>query len=199
MANPKVPDFQIIKKLARFMVGLKEVRFCYDWQSEAEARELRVFVDSDWAGCVRSRRSTSGGVVQLGKHTLRTWSATQAMVAMSSAEAEFYAMVEGATRGIGLSGMLEELGLVTGGVELHTDSSAAKSFASRRGVGKIRHISVKELWLQEAVKEGKVRLRKIGGEVNPADLMTKYLEMVTIKRLSGIFGVQVQVGEGECW
>ncbi len=48
--------------------------------------------------------------------------------------------------------MLGEMGLTIASIGLHTDSSSAKSFASRRGTGKIRHISVKELWLQEVVK-----------------------------------------------
>ena len=109
----------------------------------------------------------------MGKHLLRTWSATQATIGLSSAEAEFYALVEGATRGIGLQAVLEELGVPTSVVELLTDSSSAKCFASRRGVGKLRHIDLKELWLQEAVKNGKVRLSKVAGELNPADILTK--------------------------
>jgi hypothetical protein len=162
MANPTVPDFQKMKKLAHFMVGLKDVKFCYEWQSEEEACELEIFVDSDWAGCVRTRRSTSGGIARLGKHTLRTWSTTQPTVAMSSAEAEYYEMTEGATHGIGLCGMLGEMGVNVSGVALYTDSSAAKSFASRRGVGKLRHICLKELWLQE-VPSAQDRRRKEPG------------------------------------
>ena len=47
----------------------------------------------------------------LGTHTLKTWSTTQATMAMSSAEAEYYAMIEGAVRSLGLQSMLRELGL----------------------------------------------------------------------------------------
>ncbi len=111
-------------KLARFMVGLEAVNFCYAWQSEAEAREMTSFVHSGWAGCVRSHRSTSGRVLRLGRHA--------------------YAVVEGATRGIGLRSMFGDMGVTIASIGLHTDSSAAKSFASRRGTGEIRHISVKE-------------------------------------------------------
>ncbi len=51
VANPTVQDFQKLKKLGRFPVGLRDVQFCYKWQPESKASELRVFVDSDWAGC----------------------------------------------------------------------------------------------------------------------------------------------------
>ena len=58
-------------------------------------------------------------------------------------------------------------------IELFTDSSAAKSMASRSGVGKVRHMEVKWLWLQEKVKAGKIKMRKVAGEVNPANVLTK--------------------------
>ncbi len=64
---------------------------------------------------------------------------------------------------------------------LGTDSSAAKSFASRRGLGRMRHIEIRNLWLQKAVREGNVELSKIPGESNPADLMTKILTIAEIK------------------
>lgn len=59
-------------------------------------------------------------------------------IALSSAEAEYYAMVEAATRAMGLRTLAKELG-VNCEIVLHTDSSGAKSMASRRGVMKVRH------------------------------------------------------------
>ena len=59
-------------------------------------------------------------------------------------------------------------------VEMATDSSGAKSFASRRGSGRIRHIEVKWLWLQSEVAKGRFRMRKVAGTENPADIVTKY-------------------------
>ena len=55
---------------------------------------------------------------------------------------------------------------------ISTDSSSAKSFASKRGLGKMRHIEVKDLWLQEAVCRGRIKLFKVIGTKNPADLFT---------------------------
>ena len=110
----------------------------------------------------------------LGKHCLRTWSSTQPVHALSVAEAEYYALVEGSTRCLGLQTMLKELGVEAGVVVLSTDSSSAKSFASRRGLGRMRHMEVEELWLQEAACRGRTRLKKVEGTVNPADLFTKY-------------------------
>ena len=118
----------------------------------------------------------------LGQHCLRTWSSTQPVHALSVAEAEYYALVEGSTRCLGLQTMLKELGVEAGVVVISTDSSSAKSFASRRGLGRMRHIEVKELWLQEAVRRGRIQPKKVDGAVNPADLFIKYLTNVDIDK-----------------
>ena len=173
MANPTEAAHESMKKLARYIVGCEETVFEYKWQDEEEAK-LQTFTDSDWAGCTRTRRSTSGGAIVMGSHTLKTWSSTQPVVAMSAAEAEYYAMVEGETRAIGLKTMLGEMGVEVSVIVISTDSSSAKSFASKR-LGKMRHIEVKELWLQEAVCRGRIKLYKIPGTENRADLFTKYL------------------------
>ena len=95
------------------------------------------------------RRSTSGGAICLGEHCLRTWSSTQGAIALSSAEAEFYAMIDGALRAKWAQTVLCELGVPASPVaELCVDSSAAKSFVSKRGLGKMRPIEIRDLWLQ---------------------------------------------------
>ena len=109
----------------------------------------------------------------MGSHALKSWSSTQATIAMSSAEAEFYALVEGAARGIGLQSLMREFGIETKDV-LATDSSAAKSFSSQRGLGRMRHIEVKNLWLQESICRGRISIVKVSGVTNPADIFKKY-------------------------
>ena len=76
----------------------------------------------------------------IGGHAIKTWSATQGAYALSSAEAELYAMVEGVTRAKGLRSLALELGFenLSNVIHLGTDSSAAKSFVCRRGLGKMR-------------------------------------------------------------
>ena len=109
--------------------------------------------DSDWGGARGDRRSTAGGVWFLGHHCIKTWSATQGSIALSSAEAELYAMVDGVTRAKGLLSLAMELGYIklSNVVRLGTDSSAAKSFVNRWGLGKMRHLEIRDLWLQNEV------------------------------------------------
>ena len=166
MANPDVRAHEKLKRIARYLVGVKEVKWYFLWQTP-EIDTLVVSMDSDWAGCRKTRRSTFGGCIMLGRHTLKTWSSTQATLAMSSAEAEYYALIEGAVRSLGLQSMMLESGLRTK-IVLRTDSSAAKSYSSQRGLGRMRHLEVKDLWLQAAICRNRLSLAKVQGLENPA-------------------------------
>ena len=85
-----------------------------------------------------------------GDHCIKAWSSTQGAVALSSAEAEFYAMVDAVIKAKWMATVARELGMgkLNPNLVLDTDSSAAKSFVARRGLGRMRHIEVRDLWLQ---------------------------------------------------
>ena len=65
-------------------------------------------------------------------------------------------------------------------VEIYMDASAGIGIASRRGVGRIRHIHTPALWLQRTIHEGRILLSKVKGTVNPADIGTKYVDSKSI-------------------
>ena len=111
-----------------------------------------------------------------GKHTLTAWSVTQAVQALSSGEAELYAILRGTVELLGMAATAEELGFAFKlAPRLGSDSSAARSVASRHGLGKLKHLALKHLWIQETVRQGRVVLRKELGVENAADLLTKHL------------------------
>ena len=156
---------------------------------EEEVDTIDVYTDSDWAGCRATRKSTSGGLVVLGGGVVKAWSKTQGPVALSSGEAEYYAMVKGTLEGIGLQSLARDLGWELE-LRLFVDSSAAKAIASRKGLGKVRHIEVRHLWLQQAVRDKKLVLRKVLGKENPSDLLTKGLSIIDIEKLLGLMNAQ---------
>ena len=105
-------------------------------------------------------------------------------------------MVEAATRAKGLVSVARELGFsnLDSAICLGTDSSAAKQFVSRQGLGRMRHLQIRDLWLQKEVREGRLEVSKVPGDQNPADLMTKILTAQEIKdRLGGINIIYVHV------
>ena len=109
-----------------------------------------------------------------GSHVIKSWSSTQAVIALSSGEAEYYSMVKGASVGIGIHAMMREIGTVVH-LGLRCDASAAIGIVLRRGLGKVRHIDVSQLWLQQKVASGKIQVEKVGTGENKSDALTKYL------------------------
>ena len=98
-----------------------------------------------------------------GNHCVKTWSSSQGPYALSSAEAELYGMIEAVTRAKGLRSLAYELGFreISNVIKLGTDSSAAKSFVNRRGLGRMRHLEIRDLWLQKEVSDGLLEVSKI--------------------------------------
>ena len=133
-----------------------------------------VYSDTDWAGCVRTRKSTSGGCILIGSHLIKTWSSTQSSVALSSGEAEFYGVVKAAGYGLGYQALLHDFGMQKQ-LTVFTDSTAALGIASRQGLSKLRHLDTNTLWVQQAVRCKRLILRKVLGEENPADVFTKHI------------------------
>ena len=87
-------------------------------------------------------------------------------------EAEYYALVTGSAEGLGIRSLMQDLGWDLQ-VKIWTDSSTAQSVASRRGLGKLRHVELRFLWVQEMVKKGRLKLGKVWGPKNVADHLTK--------------------------
>ena len=76
-------------------------------------------------------------------------------------------------------------------MSIEVDASAANGIAMRKGLGKVRHIDVNLLWLQDKVREGVLNVRKICGKDNVADMLTKYVSGADIKRLCDMVGIDI--------
>ena len=173
MSAPTELALKGLKRVGRFFEGQK--RLVLRMNFEEDTGQVDVFVDSDYAGCPRTRKSTSGGCIMRGTHLIRSWSSTQKnAISLSSGEAELYAMVKGVGSGIGMQQLMMDLN-VEGGLRVHTDSSAAKGMCKRVGLGTQRHIAVNSLWVQEELRRKEFALFKVKGDDNPADLFTKHL------------------------
>ena len=186
MSKPLLNDWEIVKRLGRFVVGSPRVVWIF-------ARQNLVFVldgyaDADWAGDTRDRKSTTSSGYKIGKHCCKTHSSSQNVISLSSGEAEFYSSVKTASVGLGLVALAKDWG-VTMTFRLWTDSSAAKGMASRRGVGGVRHIETQTLWLQRAVTTKQISVHKIDGARNPADLGTKHLPADRMWMLLGLYNI----------
>jgi len=191
MAKPTTHAWGALKRLCRFLSGVPRLVYMFKRQ---DAGTLDVYTDTDWAGCPRTRKSTSGGCVLLGSHTIKHWSSTQTCVSLSSGEAEFNGVVKGAGMALGFQALLADFG-VQAPVRVWTDSSAAIGICSRQGLGKLRHLDTHTLWIQQAVRTGRISLRKVPGLANPADLLTKHsLSRERLRDLVKLYGCEYRPG-----
>ena len=195
MSCPTRGSRLLLKRIGRYLRG--KPRAVQHFKYQAEPTQLTVYVDADWAGCLRTRRSTvGGGAVLHGGHMLRSWASTLATVCTSSGESEYGAAVKGASIGLGIQSMITEMGRELQLV-LACDSSAALGVAQRQGLGKLRHLDVALLWLQGFVEKGKIQMKKIGGTSNPADLFTKLLAGPAVEHWTKVLGYEFRDGRAE--
>ena len=118
------------------------------------------------------------------------------MIALSSGEAEYYGLVKGASQAMGLRSLAADMGIDLS-IRIKTDSSAAKGIASRNGLGKVRHVEVAQLWVQEKVRLGEITLEKVEGKDNLADALTKHLGRDDLERHVRLTGQTMLQGRHE--
>ena len=172
MSRPTDVAMGALKRLAMYLRARPRMVFDYDFQT---AEGIECYTDTDWAGCTRTRKSTSGGCIMVGRHLIKAWSATQASIALSSSEAEYYGVVRGTGIALGTKALYNDIGLSLP-IRVWTDSTAALGIGGRQGLGKLRHLECHSLWVQQRLRRKEFRLLKVDGEVNPADLFTKHLD-----------------------
>ena len=177
LQSPTTLEMRQLKRLLRYVKGTEDMATVFEVhgnkrEGETTVKKLEVFTDSDSA-CERlSRKSTSGAVIMAEGMRLHAHSRGQATVALSSCEAEVVAASEGIKEALLLQEVLMFVGLGHYVIEVKVDSSAALAFFHRRGVGRMKHIDSRVLWLQDLIAAGGVRLKKIPREQNLADMLT---------------------------
>ena len=130
-----------LKHLLGYLAGTKDyvhrLRAGITLSSNKCTFDLDCFVDSDWAGCQRTRKSTSGVVVKLLNCPVDSCARTQGTIALSSGEAKLYAIGQGISETLHVRNLILDAELAKK-VKLHiyTGSTAGKSMATRFGSGK---------------------------------------------------------------
>merc|ERR1712020_611689 len=158
-----------------------EPRVVSSFRFGEECTTLTIEGDSDHAGCVKTRKSTSGGVARWGNYVLKWWSKTQPTLALSSGEAELAAIVRSTSEGLGMQAMMEEFGIKVDLV-IKSDAIAAICIVKRQGLGRVRHPAVADLWVQQKAKAGEVNYRKVEGKRNTSDMLAKAVDHETLMR-----------------
>jgi len=188
MSQPDKLMMLRVVRIARYLLGVRRLVWRYKYQ------QMPTWCcedgDADFASRETQLRSTTGTVGRIGAHTIDASSSTQSVRALSTGEAEFYGIVKAAANCLQTQAIMKGFG-----VELQayvfSDATAGIGIASRQGSGRVKHLEVRWLWVQDAVAERRLFLKKQKSETNGADLCTKYLPRARIEFLLGLLGLSL--------
>ena len=131
-----------------------------------------------------------------GGHLRKHGARSQRKITLSSGAAELGAVVRGFSEALGIQSVARDLGAELE-PEVHAGSSAAIGICRRCGIGKVRHLALAQLWVQDLVRDKVCRLFKVFGTENPADLLTKPLSRAEIDGHLTRLGLSRATGRAE--
>ena len=132
-----------------------------------------------------------------GTRLLKSWSTMQSTLALSSGEADLYALPKAATQVKGLISMAMDFGEIISGAT-RTDSTAAMGIVHRTGIGgRTRHVNLQYLWIQSESRTGGLGLKKVGSDENVADLMSKFLKHEVVQEHIHAMSIRVVTGRAK--
>lgn len=188
MANPTEVHLQAAKRALRYLKGTVDFGICYKKNGN---KELIAFTDSDYAGDLEDRKSTSGYVFMLSGGAVSWSSKKQPIVTLSTTEAEFVAAAACACQAVWMRRILEKLNHVQDGCTtvLCDNSSTIKLSKNPVMHGRSKHIDVLFHFLHDLTQNGVVELVHCGTQDQVADLMTKPLKLEAFLKLRDQLGV----------
>jgi len=178
-----------VKRILRYISGT----FSYGCQYQRKEEEARLlgYSDSDQAGDIDTRKSTTGILFFLGNNLVTWQSQKQKVVAVSSCEAEYIAATTAACQGIWLARLISELrGREAGATSLKIDNEFAIALSKNPVFhDRSKHIDVRYHFIRECVEDGRVKTESIGTADQLADILTKALGREQFCNLRSRIGV----------
>ncbi|GKU95895.1 hypothetical protein SLEP1_g9193 [Rubroshorea leprosula] len=188
MKHPNELHLQTAKRILRYLCGTADFGLFY---KKGDQTDLVGFTDSDYAGDLDDRKSTSGFVFMLRSSAISWSSKKQPIVTLSTTEAEYVAATSCAHQAIWLRRIMEELELNQHeATSIYCDNSSAIKL-SRNPVlhGRSKHINVRYHFLRNLVEDGTIELIYCRTEDQVADIFTKSLKVADFSKLRKLLGV----------
>ncbi|KAH9662850.1 hypothetical protein KPL70_019489 [Citrus sinensis] len=165
-----------VKWILRYLYGTVDVGLLFKKDC---GQQCVGYCDSDFAGDLDKRRSTTGYVFTLGGGPVSWRSILQSTIALSTTEAEYMAATEAVKEAIWLKGLLGDLGVIQENIAVFCDNQSAIFLAKNQTYhARTKHIDVKYHYVREIIESGVVLLRKIDTKDNPSDMLTKVVSRV---------------------
>ena len=189
LRSPTSYDRRRLVRLVRYLKGTRTFGMVMKRPAGKKGKvELELYSDTDFAQCKETRRAMTCGVTCLDKVVTSVFARRQGVQSTSSGEAEFYGATSVVMDGRIVKHFLEWLKYEVYYV-LCLDSSAAKAMVQRDGVGKVKHLDTRALWIQAERRDHGLTTRKVPGEKNLADLGTKVHPAKRFLELRDMLGI----------
>ena len=173
-SNPGINHWRAAKKMMRYLQRTKDYILMY---RRTYSLEVIGYFDAEFAGCVDSRKSTSGYIFKLANGAVSWRSAKQTLTATSIMEVEFIFRLEASSHGIWLKSFISGHRIVDSisrPLKLYCDNSVTVFMAKNNKSGsRSKHINIKYLAIRERVTELKVVIEHISTKLIIADPLTK--------------------------
>ena len=190
-SNLGMDHWRAAKKVMRYLQGTKKYMLTY---RRTDNLEVVGYSDSDLAGCVDTKKSTSGYIFLLAEGAISWKSVKQTLVATSTMEAEFVSCFEASSQGIWLKNFITGLKIVDSisrPIKMYCDNIAAVFLAKNNKSGsRSKHIDIKYLALKERVKANQVVIEHISTKEMLADPLTKGMHPKEFKDLVPRLGLK---------
>nr|GEW80707.1 copia protein [Tanacetum cinerariifolium] len=121
-SRPTEKHLKEVKRIFRYLRGTINMRL---WYPKGSSFELTAFSDTDHAGCIDSRKSTSRGIQFLGDKLVNWMSKKHNCTAMSSAEAEYVKLSASCAQDMWMGTQLQDYGFNYNKIPLYCDSQSA--------------------------------------------------------------------------
>ncbi|GJZ20395.1 ribonuclease H-like domain-containing protein [Tanacetum coccineum] len=172
-ARPTKKHLKEVKRIFRYLRGTIHMGL---WYPKGSGFELTAFSDADHAGCVDTRKSTSGGIQFLGDKLVSWMSKKQNCTAMSSAEAEYVALSASCAQVMWMRTQLQDYGFNYNKIPLYCDSQSAIAISCNPVQhSRTKHIHTRYHFIKEQVENGIIELYFVRTEYQLADMFTKAL------------------------
>lgn len=182
-SDPQEIHWKLLKRVFQYLKGTQDMGLLLTKQktetNTTMTNTMDAYVDADFAGDKRTRKSTTAYVIRLFGNIIGWCSRLQRCTAESSAEAEYMAICEVARDILFLARLFEEIiGSIEYPLTLFEDSTAAMSISTNStSKGRVKHIELIYLKTREYFRENILKVQKVNSKQNEqlADFLTKPL------------------------